>query len=258
MQHRPGYRRLYDLILSRIYDLYMGWYMVPFGGEARFREKMLDGLDFRSDERILDCTCGTGGCTIALRRRAGSGALLVASDLSIGQLRMATRKQALAGLPLIEGDATRLPFDDGRFDSVFIPHALHEMPREVRMAVLCEAGRVCGPEGRTVILELDRPSRRWLRWLLGLWFLYWVPHPINFETRTRRDLERRGLVNEVAEVGFANVRRLSKYAGTMQVVEAREYVCNETESGGSPIQRGDLATPTPLTPHSMFNRFIFL
>jgi demethylmenaquinone methyltransferase/2-methoxy-6-polyprenyl-1,4-benzoquinol methylase len=215
------YRQLYDRYLSRIYDLYMGWYMLPFGGEQRFRRKMLDGLAFRPGERLLDCTCGTGSCTAALRERVGPEALLVASDLSLGQLRMASRKPTLVGVPLLGADASGLPFRAGTFDSVFIPHALHEMPRDLRMAVLRDARRVCGRDGRVVVLELDQPSRPWLRWLLGLWFFYWVPPPLNFETRTRRDLQQRGLVREVSEAGFGEVRKLSKYAGTMQVVEAR-------------------------------------
>jgi ubiquinone/menaquinone biosynthesis C-methylase UbiE len=95
------------------------------------------------------------------------------------------------------------------------------MPRDLRLAVLREAKRLCGPAGRVVVLELDRPASRWLRGLMGLWFLYWVPPPLNFETRTRRDLERRGLVREVAEAGFARIVRHSKFAGTMQAVEGR-------------------------------------
>ena len=127
-----------------------------------------------------------------------------------------------AGVPLLGADASKLPFPDGAFDSVFIPHAIHEMPRDLRLAVLREASRVCRRDGRVVVLELDQPSRPWLRWLIGLWFFYWVPPPLNFETRTRRDLQRRGLVREVSEAGFGEVRKLSKYAGTMQVVEARK------------------------------------
>jgi demethylmenaquinone methyltransferase/2-methoxy-6-polyprenyl-1,4-benzoquinol methylase len=222
MTGRSRYRRLYDRFLSRVYDLYMGWYMLPFGGERRFRRKMLEGLAFRAGERLLDCTCGTGSCTAALRERVGPEALLVASDLSLGQLRMASRKPRLAGVPLLGADASELPFRDGALDSVFIPHALHEMPRDLRMAVLREARRVCARDGRVVVLELDRPSRLWLRLMLGLWFFYWVPPPLNFETRTRRDLQRRGLGSELSEAGFGQLRKLSKYAGTMQLVEARD------------------------------------
>jgi ubiquinone/menaquinone biosynthesis C-methylase UbiE len=216
---RRSYRWLYDRILCRIYDLYLGWFLLPYGGERRFRWAMLEGLAFRRGERILDATCGTGGCTAAVRERARDS-VLVASDLSLGQVRMAFRKPSLEGVRFAVADASHLPFAPGAFDTVFIPHALHEMPHPLRLAVLREARRVAGPEGRVVVLELDRPPRRALRLLMGLWFLYWVPHPINFESRPRRDLERRGLTQEIAEAGFARVHKRSKFAGTMQVVEA--------------------------------------
>jgi demethylmenaquinone methyltransferase/2-methoxy-6-polyprenyl-1,4-benzoquinol methylase len=213
------YRKLYDRVLSRIYDLYMAWYMLPFGGERRFRRRMLEDLSFERSERVLDCTCGTGSCAVALRERLGPDARLVASDLSRGQLRRAHRKRALDDVALLAADASRLPFRAGSFDGVFIPHAIHEMPRELRLSVLRDAARVCAPGGRVVVLELDRPPRWWLRWLLGLWFLYWVP--FNFETATRRDLERHTVRAEMAEAGLARVQRHSKFAGTMQVVEGR-------------------------------------
>jgi demethylmenaquinone methyltransferase/2-methoxy-6-polyprenyl-1,4-benzoquinol methylase len=220
MESRRRYRAIYDHVLSRVYDLYMGWYMLPYGGEPRFRRGMLEGLEFRSGERVLDCTCGTGNATAALRRRLDAG-VLVGSDLSRGQLRRARRKRALSAVPLLQADATHLPFPPAAFDSVFLPHAIHEMPRAVRGAALREALRVCGSEGRVVVLELDRPESLWLRLLIGAWFFFWVPGFINFETPTRRDLQRRGVVNEVREAGFTHVRRLSKFAGTMQAVEGR-------------------------------------
>ena len=40
MESRRRYRAIYDHVLSRIYDLYMGWYMLPYGGEPRFRRGM--------------------------------------------------------------------------------------------------------------------------------------------------------------------------------------------------------------------------
>jgi ubiquinone/menaquinone biosynthesis C-methylase UbiE len=141
--------------------------------------------------------------------------------LSRGQLRRARRKRALNGVPILQADATRLPFSPAAFDSVFLPHAIHEMPRAVRGAALREARRICGSEGRVVVLELDRPDSLWLRLLIGAWFFFRVPGFINFETPTRRDMQRRGVANEVRGAGFTQVRRLSKFAGTMQAVEGR-------------------------------------
>jgi ubiquinone/menaquinone biosynthesis C-methylase UbiE len=94
------------------------------------------------------------------------------------------------------------------------------MPRETRVAVLREAGRVLKRSGRVAVLELDDPPSRVRRILLGAWLLYWLPYPINFENPTRRDMVRHGLQRELAAAGFEKIHKVSRYHGTMQVLTA--------------------------------------
>ncbi len=215
------YRRLYDRLVSPVYDWSLAWFSLPLGGNTRFRRGMLEGLAFAPGERVLDATCGTGSCAVALRERLAPPAGLVGSDLSLGQLRVARRKPALADVSLLVSDASRLPFRDGAFDLVAIPHALHEMPRPLRLAVLREARRVAGDEGRVLVLELDRPANPLLRFAMAFWFLFWIPHPLNYETRTRRDMARHGVPREMAEAGLAHVTKRALFRGVMQAVEGR-------------------------------------
>jgi hypothetical protein len=56
------------------------------------------------------------------------------------------------------------------------------------------------------------------RLLLGLWLGYWLSYPLNFENPTRRDMVKRGVVNEMAEAGFSRTEKVSRFRGTMQVV----------------------------------------
>jgi hypothetical protein len=111
MKTRRRCRRLCDRVLSRIYDLHMALYMLPFGGERRFRRSMVEGLSFRPGEWVLDCTCGTGNCAIALCERASGEANVIASDSSRGQLGMAQRKRGLLGLWFHLCDAGMAPAD---------------------------------------------------------------------------------------------------------------------------------------------------
>ena len=92
------------------------------------------------------------------------------------------------------------------------------MPRNVRLHVLREARRLLRPGGGLVVLELDEPSGRAWRWFVALWLFYWLP--FNFETPTRRDMLRHGLVHEVEEAGFREVRKTSVSRGALQLVQA--------------------------------------
>jgi demethylmenaquinone methyltransferase/2-methoxy-6-polyprenyl-1,4-benzoquinol methylase len=217
---RPAYKWMYDHLESRVYDLGLRWFLLPFGGERRFRREMTSALDFTPGQRVLDLCCGTGSSSAAIRERAGPSCRLVGADLSRGQLAQAARKQACQPIALVEANAACTPFASASFDCVVIPHALHEMPRETRVAVLREASRLLKRSGWVAVLELDDPPSRIRRILLGAWLLYWLPYPINFENPTRRDMVRHGLRRELAAAGFEKIRKVSRYHGSMQVVTA--------------------------------------
>ncbi len=137
-------------------------------------------------------------------------------DLSFGQISIAAKRPGLSNVQLVHGDAACSAFQDQSFDKVFITHALHEMPREIRLKVLSEARRILRNNGTVIVLELDDPESLMVRFFIGFWFFYWLP--FNFETPTRRDLLKNGLTNEVKEAGFKNIMRTSKYHGTLQTV----------------------------------------
>ena len=74
--------------------------------------------------------------------------------------------------------------------------------------------------GEVIVLELDRPPSLPVRLLMGFWAFYWLPG--NFETPTRRDMLKHGVVNEVKEAGLSNVRKYSSYKGAFQTVIAQK------------------------------------
>jgi ubiquinone/menaquinone biosynthesis C-methylase UbiE len=215
---RKTYKWLYDNILCHQYDILLKWLLFPFGGEKKFRQEMMAPIKFLPKERILDICCGTGGSTFVIKEKVGEDAEIIGLDLSLGQIKVAKRKNRFGDVTFIVADATSIGFKSGHFDKVFIAHALHEMPREIRLKVLREVRRVLREKGKVIVLELDDPKNPKRRKLLSLWFGYWLPYPINFENSTRKDMLKHGVVNEVKEAGFRNVQKISKFQGTMQVV----------------------------------------
>jgi ubiquinone/menaquinone biosynthesis C-methylase UbiE len=117
-------------------------------------------------------------------------------------------------------DASDTCFAEGHFDKVVIPHALHEMPRDTRLAVLKEARRVVKDKGTLVVFEMDTPPNLFRHLYIAFWWFYWLP--FNPETPTRRDMLKHGVVEEVKEAGFRNVTKISMYNGTVQVVKGQK------------------------------------
>jgi demethylmenaquinone methyltransferase/2-methoxy-6-polyprenyl-1,4-benzoquinol methylase len=214
---RKTYKWFYDNVQSRYYNFLMKYCFMPFGGEAKCRAELIESVDFLENEEILDMCCGTGGATRAIARKATANCRIIGMDLSSGQLRAARKSMSPDKVTFVEGDVSATGFEEGRFDKVFITHALHEMWRADRLKVLHEARRILRPDGTVVILELDNPKSLIVRFFVGLWFFYWLP--FNFETPTRRDMLKHGLSNEVIEAGFRNVRKISKYRGVFQIVK---------------------------------------
>jgi demethylmenaquinone methyltransferase/2-methoxy-6-polyprenyl-1,4-benzoquinol methylase len=214
---RKLYRWYYDTIACHFYDLLIKWCFLPLGGETKVRSVLLDAASPEQGERILDMCCGTGSATFAAAEKAGEQSRIVGVDLSSGQIRVAKKRNRFQNVEFMTADATNTPFRDSEFDRIIIPHAIHEMIRPLRLAVLAEAKRVLKPGGTLAVLEMDNPPGRLWRLLIGFFWFYWLP--FNFETPTRRDMLRRGVGEEVSEAGFAKVKKASLFHGTLQVVQ---------------------------------------
>jgi ubiquinone/menaquinone biosynthesis C-methylase UbiE len=152
--------------------------------------------------------------------RAGEHAEIKGIDLSSGQIRIAKGKNCYPNVEFMVVDASDTCFAEGYFDKVMIGHALHEMPKSTRVAVLKEDRRVVKDGGTVAVLEMDTPPSLFRRLYVGFWWFYWLP--FNPETPTRRDMLKHTVVEEVKEAGFRDVSKASMFHGALQVVHGHK------------------------------------
>ncbi|WP_278314272.1 demethylmenaquinone methyltransferase [Lolliginicoccus levis] len=122
--------------------------VLSFGQDSLWRKATRRALGLAPGESVLDLAAGTGVSTVELSR---SGAWVVATDFSKGMLQAGAGRR----VPMVAGDALRLPFRDESFDAVTISFGLRNVA-DVDQA-LAELRRVTKPGGRMVVCEFSAP-----------------------------------------------------------------------------------------------------
>ncbi len=141
-------RRMFDAVAER-YDVTND--VLSLGQDRRWRREVIEAVDPKRDEIVLDLAAGTGTSSQPF---ADAGALVVPCDFSIGMLQVG--KKAKPHLPFTAGDGTRLPFADDTFDAVTISFGLRNIVDP--LAGLREMRRVTRPGGRLVVCEFSHPT----------------------------------------------------------------------------------------------------
>ncbi|MBK8138344.1 MAG: methyltransferase domain-containing protein [Chloroflexi bacterium] len=116
----------------------------------RWATRLIDFLEMKHDQRILDIACGTGAATHLLAERCGYPGQVVGYDLSPEMLAIAQAKRPDTAIDWQLGDASHLPFLDESFEIVTCLFGF--MFFEDRVANLREMYRVLAPGGQLAVL----------------------------------------------------------------------------------------------------------
>jgi ubiquinone/menaquinone biosynthesis C-methylase UbiE len=116
------------------------------------RSQVVKFSDFEGNKYVLDVACGGGAQSLLYASR---GAKAVGIDLSGDMLRIARAncQEYPGALHYIQGDATKLPFAENRFDISTIALALHETEHGAGKEMLKELARVTKPSGKIIIAD---------------------------------------------------------------------------------------------------------
>jgi arsenite methyltransferase len=124
------------------------------------RLAVLEALNLRSNERVIDLGSGPGLLAYDMAATVGSGGMVAGVDLSDSMLEMSRGR--CVEQPWVEfhnADVARLPFADGSFDAAAATQ-VYAYVAELDSA-LAELHRVLRPGGRAAILDTDFASLVW-------------------------------------------------------------------------------------------------
>jgi demethylmenaquinone methyltransferase/2-methoxy-6-polyprenyl-1,4-benzoquinol methylase len=143
--------------ISQIYDA------LTDAGEHVAHKLAVKWLDARPGERILEVGFGTGTAMVPIARAVGRRGQIVGVDISEGMCRVASRRVRSARLAatvhLRVAAIPPIPADDRQFDAAYMAFTLELFPDEAIPMVLHEIRRVLRPDGRFVVIAMDKGDK---------------------------------------------------------------------------------------------------
>lgn len=160
--------------LSRFYGVVEGRF------QRRLRERGLELLAIREGESILEIGFGTGCALVEIARRVGGSGRACGLDLTpemITRARRRLEKQGLVGrVELCEGDARKMPYEDGLFDAVYMSETLELFDTPDIPVVFAEIRRVLKVRGRLVLSSMPKEGHEGsLVWRVYEWLHRTLP-----------------------------------------------------------------------------------
>ena len=133
-------------------------------GKLQMRDRLLDALDLKGDEKVLDVGCGRGLMAIGAAKRLKSGKVTGIDvwnphDLSGNTADNAKQNAKIEGVSekirIENGDARHMVYPQGNFDVVVSSLAIHNIPdRKERDQAIREMWRVLKPGGKLLIFDI--------------------------------------------------------------------------------------------------------
>jgi demethylmenaquinone methyltransferase/2-methoxy-6-polyprenyl-1,4-benzoquinol methylase len=156
-------------VMSRFYALVEGIF------EKGLRRKGLHLLSVTPGEVVLEVGVGTGYSLKEIANFVGENGKAHGIDVTPQMLELTRKRLKKAGVmdrvELYEGDARRMPYQNGKFDAVYMASTLELFDTPDIPVVLNEVKKVLKPSGRLGVASLTKKGRegslfiRFYEWL---------------------------------------------------------------------------------------------
>jgi demethylmenaquinone methyltransferase/2-methoxy-6-polyprenyl-1,4-benzoquinol methylase len=159
--------KMFDSIAFR-YDFLNRF--LSFGNDVRWRKKAISQLKELQPQNVLDVATGTADIAI-LTYKILHAKKIIGIDISEGMLELGRKKIEKENLQqfieLQTGDSETISFTDNSFDAVTVAFGVRNFQNLEKG--LQEMLRVLKPEGKLVVLEFSRPTKKIFRLLCNVY-----------------------------------------------------------------------------------------
>lgn len=184
--------------LTGFYDFTIKWTMP----EIEFRTKLINIIDAKNQDNILEFGYGTGENIILIQKR-NNKVKLTGLDIDPKVKEIAHYKISKLGysLDLDIYDGGTFPYNDNAFDQVFSSLVFHQLNKHTKLSCLREIYRVLKPNGKLVIGDWGRASSLKMR------FAFFIVQILDGFRTTSDNVN--GLLPHYMELaGFNNVKEI--------------------------------------------------
>lgn len=193
----------YDF-LSDYYDLAIKVTMP----EKKFRNRLVDFVNPKEDEKILEFGFGTAQNIIILKQRFPF-CEIQGVDIDPKIKSIAEYKLNKAGIDarLLLYDGEKLPFEDNSFDKVYSSLVFHQLDKITKLKCLEEIYRILRPNGELIIGDWGKAKTKWMR------FSFYLVQLLDGFKTTNDNVN--GLMTKyITDGGFKNVEEIG-YINTL-------------------------------------------